>query len=55
MNDNLRDTQAISEFVLVLKPEREQPLLFSAGQVLSLPKPLPQAGIPVEEIFAWNW
>ncbi len=46
---------AQEEIVFVLKPGREQPLLFSAGQVLYLPEPLPQVGIPIEEIFAWDW
>jgi Uma2 family endonuclease len=39
------------KIVFVFDPEEPRPLIFSAGETLYLPEPLPQIGIPVEEIF----
>jgi Uma2 family endonuclease len=41
------------KIVFVFDPERPRPLIFSTGETLYLPEPMPQIGIPVEEIFRY--
>jgi Uma2 family endonuclease len=43
------------QVLFVFDRDSAEPLVVSAGQVLYLPEPLPQIGIPIEEIFTWDW
>lgn len=43
------------QVLFVFDGDSSVPSVFSAGQTRHLPEPFPRFGIPIEEIFTWDW